>query len=61
MICKDCGGELQRKEIVGSSKRVDKNGRCPICAEVDGECRADDEMALEAAERIKARRELSAR
>lgn len=54
--CVDCDGELQRKEIVGSSKRLDKAGRCPVCAEVDAEAKADDEEALRRAEQIKARR-----
>lgn len=61
MVCKDCDGLLQRPEIVGSSKRLDKNGRCPICAEVDAECKADDEEALERAERIRARRAQASR
>jgi len=54
--CKDCDGELQRRQIVGSSKRLDKEGRCPICAEVHGEAKADDDAVLERAARIQQRR-----
>lgn len=59
--CVDCGGELQRREIVGSSKSVNKDGRCPICAEVHAEAEADDEAVLAQAARIQARRQGGAR